>query len=326
MEKSRGHRGLMAAAGLVSLMLLSGPALAEGADAAPNPERDARGRPLRNNPQTPPIQRQVRPEDQQRQVRPDDQQRDRDAYRQRRESREQQRGSEERARTEQHLREQREAEQRAREQRVVEERRRNEERAREQRFGDRRDDGRRDDWRRDDWRRDRDWRDRDGHPPRWVDRRWYGPTYAAPYGRYVWVGGRPFEVRPDRRRVYRNVVVLRPYGPWYYGYGRYYRDVDAYRWLGLTAITFAMINYLNEPQLRALEDAQIAATTAPVGAPIMWTDSGAQGTVVATRDGWSDSGLYCREFQQTVEMGGRVEQAYGTACQQPDGAWQVTSQ
>ncbi|MSP48929.1 MAG: hypothetical protein EXQ95_06340 [Alphaproteobacteria bacterium] len=135
-----------------------------------------------------------------------------------------------------------------------------------------------------------------------------------------------FDVRPDRRRVYRNVVVLRPYGGWYHGYGRYYRDSDAYPWLGLTAITLGILAVLNEQQQRALEDAQIAATAAPIGAPIFWHDQGARGTVVATRDGWSDAGRYCREFQQTVEIGGRSEQAYGTACRQPDGAWLVTSQ
>jgi triosephosphate isomerase len=37
------------------------------------------------------------------------------------------------------------------------------------------------------------------------------------------------------------------------------------------------------------------------------------------------AGRYCREFQQTVTIGGRTEQAYGTACMQPDGAWEVIS-
>ena len=320
MDKSGGRRSLRAAASLVGLLALSGTALAEGVSAGPEPYKH---------------------ENRQRQVRPEGQGGDRDTYRQRREERarerDQQRSWEERARNEQRAREQREADQRAREQRVVEERRRNEERAREQQRSNerrsdwRRDDSRRDDWRRDDWRRDRDWRDRDwrdrdGHPPRWTDRRWYGPTYASPYRRHVWIGGHRYDVRPDRRRVYGNVVILRPHGHWYYGYGRYYRDVDAYRWLGLTAITFAMLNYLDEQQQRALEDAQIAATAAPIGAPIVWAEPGARGSVVATRDGWSDTGEYCREFQQTVEIGGRLEQAYGTACQQPDGAWQVTSQ
>ncbi len=35
------------------------------------------------------------------------------------------------------------------------------------------------------------------------------------------------------------------------------------------------------------------------------------------------SGRYCREFQQSVVIGGQSEQAYGIACQQPDGSWEV---
>ena len=33
----------------------------------------------------------------------------------------------------------------------------------------------------------------------------------------------------------------------------------------------------------------------------------------------------CREFQQTIVIGGRLEQAYGTSCQQPDGSWRISS-
>jgi len=36
-------------------------------------------------------------------------------------------------------------------------------------------------------------------------------------------------------------------------------------------------------------------------------------------------GRYCREFLQEVVIGGRKEQAYGTACRQPDGSWEVIS-
>jgi surface antigen len=46
---------------------------------------------------------------------------------------------------------------------------------------------------------------------------------------------------------------------------------------------------------------------------------------VALRDGKSTSGRYCREFQQTITGGGKAEQAYGKACQQPDGAWGIVS-
>lgn len=68
------------------------------------------------------------------------------------------------------------------------------------------------------------------------------------------------------------------------------------------------------------------ATTAPVGETISWNnpDSGNYGTVTPVRDGrQTTSGRYCREFQQTVVIGGQRENAYGVACQQPDGTWEV---
>lgn len=34
---------------------------------------------------------------------------------------------------------------------------------------------------------------------------------------------------------------------------------------------------------------------------------------------------YCREFTKVVNVGGRAENAYGKACYQPDGSWQIVS-
>lgn len=52
-------------------------------------------------------------------------------------------------------------------------------------------------------------------------------------------------------------------------------------------------------------------------------DSGHQGTVTPTQTTYTDSGQPCREFQQTVTIGGKTEQAYGTACRQEDGSWKI---
>lgn len=131
-------------------------------------------------------------------------------------------------------------------------------------------------------------------------------------------------VVPERRR-YRNVWVVRKYGHRYHGYGRYRHDQDAYKWLAFSAISVALINNMTEVQQRGYEDAQIRATTAPIGETIRWNDAGASGTVTATREGTSSANRYCREFQKTVTIGNRTEQAYGTACMQPDGAWEVIS-
>lgn len=125
---------------------------------------------------------------------------------------------------------------------------------------------------------------------------------------------------PSRRtRVYRHTLIVRPYGHWYNGYGFHRDDDDALKWLAFTAITMAIINQLSEQQERTYENAQIQATTAPVGQTIHWNDGNVSGTVTATRDGTSSDGRYCREFQQTVTIGSKSEQADGTACQQPDG-------
>jgi len=85
---------------------------------------------------------------------------------------------------------------------------------------------------------------------------------------------------------------------------------------------------LDENDRRKLEEAQAKAHEAPVGEEVTWSnpDNGHSGTVVATREGTSDStGEYCREYQQTVTVGGETQEAYGTACRQEDGSWRVVN-
>jgi hypothetical protein len=36
-----------------------------------------------------------------------------------------------------------------------------------------------------------------------------------------------------------------------------------------------------------------------------------------------DIGRTCREFQSTAQIGGTLQDTYGTACLQPDGSWRV---
>jgi surface antigen len=52
-------------------------------------------------------------------------------------------------------------------------------------------------------------------------------------------------------------------------------------------------------------------------------DTGHRGTVTPTETYQTEQGRYCREFQQTIYVGGEPEQAYGTACRQPDGSWKI---
>lgn len=81
----------------------------------------------------------------------------------------------------------------------------------------------------------------------------------------------------------------------------------------------ADVNYANR--------AQAQAHTAPIGQQITWSnpESGHSGTVTPRREGTDTSGNYCREYQQTVTVGGKTEEAYGTACRQPDGSWKVVN-
>ena len=77
-----------------------------------------------------------------------------------------------------------------------------------------------------------------------------------------------------------------------------------------------------------MQRAQQTAYAAPIGQQITWNNgqSGNSGTITPVRDGRDNrTGAYCREFQQTVTIGGKTESAYGTACRQPDGTWKVVS-
>ena len=52
-------------------------------------------------------------------------------------------------------------------------------------------------------------------------------------------------------------------------------------------------------------------------------DSGNSGTVTPTQAMLSANNQPCREFTTTVNIGGELSQAYGTACRQNDGSWKI---
>lgn len=82
---------------------------------------------------------------------------------------------------------------------------------------------------------------------------------------------------------------------------------------------------LDNADRAAMSDANMRANTAPLGQEIAWNNpnSGNYGTVTPIRDGSTKSGAYCREYQQTITVGGKTEKAYGTACQGADGQWRI---
>lgn len=82
---------------------------------------------------------------------------------------------------------------------------------------------------------------------------------------------------------------------------------------------------MDESDRMKVAKANRRARIAPIDETITWNNpsTGYSGSVTPVREGTSTSGQYCREFQQTVSIGGRTERAYGTACRKPDGSWQV---
>lgn len=54
-------------------------------------------------------------------------------------------------------------------------------------------------------------------------------------------------------------------------------------------------------------------------------DNGHSGTITPTKTYQASNGQYCREYRQEVIIGGEKQQAYGTACRQPDGSWKIQS-
>lgn len=76
----------------------------------------------------------------------------------------------------------------------------------------------------------------------------------------------------------------------------------------------------------ARQTAQHAFETTPAGTRTQWhnPDTGNTGTITPTKTYENPDGSYCREFQQTITVGGKSESAYGTACRQPDGSWKMS--
>jgi surface antigen len=75
----------------------------------------------------------------------------------------------------------------------------------------------------------------------------------------------------------------------------------------------------------AQQAAQRAFENSRSGESSAWQnpDSGNSGSITPTRTYQAPSGQYCREYQQDIVVGGKVEKTYGTACRQANGSWQI---
>ena len=62
------------------------------------------------------------------------------------------------------------------------------------------------------------------------------------------------------------------------------------------------------------------------GEVLPWQDpNGQRGAIIPEPAYQRQNGQYCREYTKEVQIGGRIQQAYGTACRMPDGQWQIVS-
>lgn len=60
------------------------------------------------------------------------------------------------------------------------------------------------------------------------------------------------------------------------------------------------------------------------GTQVGWKNPDADSayTILPTRD-FQKEGMYCREYQSKVNVGGSTQESFGTACRQPDGSWKI---
>ena len=82
----------------------------------------------------------------------------------------------------------------------------------------------------------------------------------------------------------------------------------------------ADLNYYHRTSQQAMEVGQ-------PGQPFPWQNprSGVSGTVTPSGYYQNQTGQYCREYTQTINIGGRLQEGHGVACRQPDGSWRIQS-
>ena len=98
--------------------------------------------------------------------------------------------------------------------------------------------------------------------------------------------------------------------------------------LGLGAMMGSTIGAQLDERDRLLAGQSLQATmeTAPDNTAGGWNNpnSGNSGTIVPTQTIVSN-GQPCREFTQTIIVGGQSQQGYGRACRQNDGSWRISN-
>ena len=80
-------------------------------------------------------------------------------------------------------------------------------------------------------------------------------------------------------------------------------------------------------QLNMEHTAQTALESNATRQTSTWVDpdNGNSGSFTPVKTYHAADGQYCREYHQNVTVGGQQQQAYGTACRQPDGSWRIVN-
>jgi len=113
-------------------------------------------------------------------------------------------------------------------------------------------------------------------------------------------------------------------------FGRGHRDQTAAALLGGVVGAWAghaVGRQMDEnDRLRAAQAHHDALEFNRAGVASSWQnpDTGHYGSVTPLRT-YEHGGTYCREYEQTITVDGRLEQARGTACRQADGSWRIVS-
>jgi surface antigen len=83
----------------------------------------------------------------------------------------------------------------------------------------------------------------------------------------------------------------------------------------------------SEDTKRAERAAVVAFEGTPSGQTTIWRnpENGHWGTLTPSRTYRDAEGRYCRDFRQTVTIGGQEHQGNGSACRETGGAWRIMS-
>ncbi len=114
-----------------------------------------------------------------------------------------------------------------------------------------------------------------------------------------------------------------------YGLGQDHADKELAIGLGLLFGAIAG-DYLGKQlddrdRLMAAQNLQYSLELNPDGTTSSWQNpnSGHHGSSFPTNTAVAQNGTPCREFTSKIVVGGKEEQAYGTACRQSDGSWKI---